>query len=52
VYFDDLASHEEKVAAAANAAGLAGITYWTIGGEPDRPGPKSFFEMIRSYFPK
>lgn len=51
LYFDDLASHEEKVAA-AKAAGLAGITYWTIGGEPDRPGPKSFFEMIRSYFPK
>ena len=51
LYFDDLASHEEKVAA-AHAAGLAGITYWTIGGEPDRPGPRSFFEMIRSYFPK
>jgi chitinase len=51
VFFDDIASHEEKVAA-AKAAGLAGITYWTIGGEPDRPGPKSFFEMIRSYFPE
>ena len=51
VYFDDLASFEEKVAA-AKAAGLGGITYWTIGGEPDRPGPRTFFEMIRSYFPK
>ncbi len=51
LYFDDLASHEEKVAA-AKAAGLAGITYWTIGGEPDRPGPQSFFQMIRSYFPQ
>ena len=51
LYFDDLGSLEEKVAA-AQAAGLAGITYWTIGGEPDRPGPKSFFQMIRSYFPQ
>jgi chitinase len=51
LFFDDLASHEEKVAA-AQEAGLGGITYWTIGGEPDRPGPKSFFEMIRTYFPK
>jgi chitinase len=51
LYFDDIASHEEKVAA-AKAAGLAGITYWTIGGEPDRPGPKTFFQMIRSYFPQ
>jgi spore germination protein YaaH len=50
LFFDDLASHEEKVAA-AKAAGLGGITYWTIGGEPDRPGPNSFFQMIRSYFP-
>jgi chitinase len=51
LFFDDLASHEEKVAV-AKQAGLGGITYWTIGGEPDRPGPKSFFEMIRSYFPQ
>ena len=51
LFFDDLASHEEKVIA-AQQAGLGGITYWTIGGEPDRPGPKSFFEMIRSHFPK
>lgn len=51
LFFDDIASLEEKVAA-AKSAGLAGITYWTIGGEPDRPGPKSFFQMIRSYFPE
>jgi spore germination protein YaaH len=51
LFFDDLASHQEKVAAAA-AAGLGGITYWTIGGEPDRPGPSTFFQMVRSYFPK
>ena len=51
LYFDDIASHQEKVAA-AQAAGLGGITYWTIGGEPDRPGPQTFFEMVRSYFPK
>jgi spore germination protein YaaH len=51
LYFDDLASMEEKVAVAA-AAGLGGLTYWTIGGEPDRPGPRTFFQMVRSYFPK
>jgi spore germination protein YaaH len=51
VYFDDIASHEEKVAA-AQAAGLGGITYWTIGGEPDRPGTRSWFDMVRSYFPQ
>jgi chitinase len=51
LYFDDLASMEQKVAA-AQAAGLGGITYWTIGGEPDRPGTRDFFTMIRSYFPQ
>jgi glycosyl hydrolase family 18 (putative chitinase)/purple acid phosphatase-like protein len=51
LYFDDLASHEEKVAAAA-AAGLGGVTYWTIGGEPDRPGPRTFFQMVRAYYPE
>ena len=51
VFFDDLVSHEEKVAA-AQQAGLGGITYWTIGGEPDRPGPRSFFDMVRAYYPK
>ncbi len=51
VFFDDIASHQEKVSA-AQAAGLGGITYWTIGGEPDRPGPQTWFQMVRSYFPK
>jgi spore germination protein YaaH len=51
VFFDDIASMEEKVAA-AQIAGLGGATYWTIGGEPDRPGPRTFFEMMRSHFPK
>lgn len=51
LFFDDIASHEEKVIAAAQA-GLGGVTYWTIGGEPDRPGPRSWFEMVRSHFPK
>ncbi|HEY7958112.1 MAG TPA: glycosyl hydrolase family 18 protein [Polyangia bacterium] len=51
LYFDDIASHEEKVIAAAQA-GLGGITYWTIGGEPDRPGPLTWFQMVRSHFPK
>jgi hypothetical protein len=51
LYFDDLASMEEKVSA-AQAVGLGGITYWTIGGEPDRPGNVSFFDMIRSHFPR
>lgn len=51
LFFDDLASHEEKVAAAA-AAHLGGITYWTIGGEPDRPGARTFFQMVRAYFPQ
>jgi spore germination protein YaaH len=43
--FEDTLSLEEKVAA-AKAAGLGGVTYWTIGGEP--PG---FFEMVRRHFP-
>ncbi|MDB4971496.1 MAG: hypothetical protein JWN44_7185 [Myxococcales bacterium] len=51
LFFDDIASHEEKVKA-AQVAGLGGITYWTIGGEPDRPGPKTFFQMVRGYFPQ
>jgi spore germination protein YaaH len=51
LFFDDIASHQEKVAA-AQAAGLGGITYWTIGGEPDRPGTQTWFQMVRSYFPK
>jgi hypothetical protein len=51
LYFDDLASLEEKVAAAASA-GIGGISYWNVGGEPDRPGARSFFDMVRAYFPK
>jgi spore germination protein YaaH len=51
LFFDDLGSMEEKVAA-AQAGGLGGVTYWTIGGEPDRPGPRTFFEMMRLHFPK
>jgi spore germination protein YaaH len=51
LYFDDIASHEEKVQVAKNG-GLGGVTYWTIGGEPDRPGPQTWFQMIRTYFPK
>jgi spore germination protein YaaH len=51
VYFDDLASLEQKVAA-AQTAGLGGVTYWTIGGEPDRPGTRDFFTMVRAYYPQ
>ncbi len=51
VYFDDIASMEEKVSV-AQQAGYGGITYWTIGGEPDRPGPLDFFQMVRAHFPK
>jgi spore germination protein YaaH len=51
MFFDDISSLEEKVVAAQNA-GLGGITYWTIGGEPDAPGPLTFFQMVRSHFPK
>jgi chitinase len=51
LFFDDLASLEEKIAA-ARAGGFGGVTYWGIGGEPDRPGPRSFFEMVRGYYPR
>jgi spore germination protein YaaH len=51
LYFDDLLSLEEKVQVAKNA-GLGGITYWTIGGEPDRPGTRTFWQMIRAYYPQ
>ena len=36
----------------AQQGGLGGITYWTVGGEPDRPGPNTFFQMVRSHFPR
>lgn len=51
MFFDDIASLEEKVEAAAEG-GLGGVAYWSIGGEPDRPGPRTFFEMVRSHFPR
>jgi hypothetical protein len=50
LYFEDLASLEEKVAA-ARAGGFGGITYWGVGGEATAPGPRTFFEMVRSHFP-
>lgn len=50
LYFEDLASLEEKVAA-AQAGGFGGITYRGIGGEPQTPGPLTFFAMVRSHFP-
>ena len=50
LYFEDLASLEEKVAA-AQAGGFGGITYWGVGGEATVPGPRTFFEMVRSHFP-
>jgi spore germination protein YaaH len=51
LYFDDIASLEEKVEA-AEEGGLGGVAYWSIGGEPDRPGPRTFFEMVRAHFPR
>jgi spore germination protein YaaH len=51
MFFDDLTSLEEKVLAAAEG-GLGGVSYWSIGGEPDRPGPRTFFEMVRRHFPQ
>jgi spore germination protein YaaH len=44
LYFDDLASLEEKVQAAHNH-GLAGITYWTIGREHN-----GWFQMVQRYY--
>lgn len=46
IYFDDLESLAAKVAA-ARAAGLAGISSWTLGGEPD-----GFFAMVRQSYPR
>jgi spore germination protein YaaH len=48
LFFEDLGSLEERVLA-ARRAGLGGITYWAIGGEPGEPG--AFFEMVRRHFP-
>jgi spore germination protein YaaH len=50
VYFDDLASLEEKVEAAEKGQ-LGGIAYWSIGGEPEVPGRETFFHMVRRHFP-
>jgi spore germination protein YaaH len=44
LYFDDVASLEEKVAA-AKAAGLAGVTWWGLGREPD-----GLFDMVAKYY--
>jgi spore germination protein YaaH len=50
-YFDDITSLEEKVSYAAQA-GFGGVTYWTIGDEPDQPAGQSFFDMVRTWFPQ
>jgi chitinase len=44
IFFEDLASLAEKVALARDA-GLAGVSYWTVGGEP-----RGFFDMVRRSF--
>jgi spore germination protein YaaH len=51
LFFEDLGSFEEKVAA-AERAGLGGITSWGIGGEPVGPSGRTYFEMVRDYFPR
>jgi chitinase len=48
VFFEDLASLDEKLAA-AEERGIGGVTYWTIGGEP---GGDAFFSMIERRFPR
>ncbi|TMQ12704.1 MAG: hypothetical protein E6J91_20385 [Deltaproteobacteria bacterium] len=50
-YFDDISSLEQKVSAAA-AQGFGGITYWTVGDEPDQPAGRTFFQMVRAHFPQ
>jgi chitinase len=49
-YFDDILSLEDKVSD-AQAHGFKGIGYWTIGGEPDQPAGRTFFDMVRAHFP-
>jgi spore germination protein YaaH len=51
LFFEDLGSLEERVVA-AERAGLGGITYWSMGGEPEQPGSPTFFQMVRSHFPR
>lgn len=48
LFFEDLASLEEKVVA-VKRGGLGGITYWSIGGEPEGA---AFFSMIERHFPR
>ncbi|XXX73913.1 glycosyl hydrolase family 18 protein [Sorangium sp. So ce134] len=48
LFFEDLGSLEEKVAA-ARRGGLGGVTYWSIGGEP---GGAAFFSMVERHFPR
>jgi hypothetical protein len=48
LFFEDLASLEERIAAGTRR-GLGGVTYWTIGGEPDGD---AFFAMVRRYYPR
>ena len=50
-FFDDISSLQQKVTYAASK-GFGGITYWTIGGEPNAPAGQSFFQMIRASFPR
>jgi len=45
VFFEDLSSLEEKVIAAKEGM-LGGVTYWSIGGEPEGDG---FFRMIERH---
>jgi spore germination protein YaaH len=47
LFFEDLASLEERIAAGARR-GIGGVSYWSIGGEP---GGDAFFEMIRDRYP-
>jgi chitinase len=51
LYFEDLASLEEKVEAAAEG-GLGGIGYWSVGGEPEDASGRTFFAMVRGRFPR
>jgi chitinase len=51
LFFEDLASLEEKVGVAARG-GLGGVTLWGIGGQPVGPAGRTYFEMVRSYFPR
>jgi len=50
-FFDDVTSLEDKVSY-AQQVGFGGITYWTIGDEPDKPVGQTFFQMVRAHFPQ